>query len=64
MLDNIKSSYILKNIFLLLPDEKRKLELVIYNKNLQKKLDINILHYKLFKGKYKNAEKKWKRKRI
>ena len=33
-------------------DEKTKLKLIKYNKNLQKKLDINLINYKLFSGRY------------
>ena len=33
-------------------DDKRKLELIKYNKAFQDKLNINIIHYKLFSKKY------------
>ena len=49
---SIESSYILKNIFSYL-SEKQKLKIIIYNKHLQKKLDINIEDYKKVSGKYK-----------
>jgi len=42
---SIESLYILKYIFSFL-SEKQKLKIIIYNKNLQKKLDINIGNYK------------------
>jgi len=50
---SIKSLYILKDIFSFL-SEKQELNILIYNKNLQKKFDINIDDYK----------RVWKRKRI
>ena len=50
MLNNIASIYTLRNL-LSYVDEKIKLELVIFNKDMQNKLDINIINYKLFKGK-------------
>ena len=48
---NIKSSYNLKNLFSFL-DEKTKLKLIKYNKNLQKKLNISLINYKLFSERY------------
>ena len=51
MFSKIKSSYIIKAIFSFVY-EKKKLELVIYNKNMQNKLEINSIHYKFFSGKY------------
>ena len=51
MLKNIKSYYITKIVFLYI-DEKQKLKLVKYNKNLQKYTDINIINYKHFTGNY------------
>ena len=51
MLDIIKSVYILKINFSLLND-KRKLKLIKYNKNLQSKININITHYKIFSGRF------------
>ena len=50
MLKNIKSYYIVKIIFLYV-DEKQKLKMVKCSKNLQDKIDISILNYKLFSGK-------------
>ena len=47
MLDNIKSKYILK-IFVSHISEKKKLALVKYNNNLQTKLVLNLLNYKIF----------------
>jgi len=51
MLDNIKSSYSLKYLFSFL-NEKTKLKLIKYNQKLQKILDINLINYKLFSGRY------------
>ena len=51
MLDNIKSLYILKDCFSVL-DEKRKLLLIKFNRRIQNKININLIHYKLFSGKY------------
>ena len=51
MLKDIKSSYFLKLIFVYI-DESQKLKLVKYNKNLQKNIDISIINYKFFSGKY------------
>ena len=42
---SIQSLYILKDIFSFLSEEQ-KLKIIIYNKQLQNKLDINIVHYK------------------
>ena len=53
---NIKSSFFKIIIFSLL-DEKRKLELVKYNKNLKNKLNISLINYKLYTGKYIICEK-------
>ena len=51
MLENIKSSYFIKKLFSYV-DEKEKLEVVKYNKSLQKNIDISIINYKYFRGKY------------
>ena len=55
-LNSIKSLNILKKIFYLLNKDKI-LELIIYNNNLKKKLNINIENYKNQSGKYKIGEK-------
>ena len=47
--------YILKDIFSFLP-KKQKLKIIIYNKGLQKKLDINIEDYKKIRWIYKEGE--------
>ena len=51
MLKNVKSSYFTKIIFSYL-DEMQKLIIAKYNKNLQKNLNINIINYKHFRGRY------------
>ena len=51
MLKKIKSSYFIKLIHTFV-DEKQKLKLVRYNKSMQKNLDIGIINYKFFSGKY------------
>ena len=50
-MDNIKSSYFLELIFRFV-DESQKLKLIRYNKNLQKNINISIINYKHFTGKY------------
>ena len=59
MLENMKSIYFLKMVFSYL-DDKRKLELIKYNKAFQNKLNINIIYYKLFSRKYLIFETKRK----
>ena len=61
MLDNIKSVFFQRIVFSKLNDE-RKLKLVKYNKSFQNRLNINILNYKIFSGKYISYEVKDKRK--
>ena len=51
MLKNIKSLYFIKNIFIHIC-EKRKLKLVKYNKIMQNYIDISIMNYKYYTGKY------------
>ena len=55
----IKSTLILKTIFLYL-NKKKELEIIKYNKSLQKKLNINIKDFKIISGKYKIIEEKGK----
>ena len=52
-------NYILKYIFSFL-SEKQKLKIIIYNKDLQKKLDINIENYKRIRGIYRVIERNGK----
>ena len=59
MLENVKSSYILKIVFSFVV-EKLELKLVKYNKNLQQKINICIINYIHFKGKYIIYESKGK----
>ena len=49
MLENIRSKYVLKYSLSFII-EKKKLYLVRYNKNIQSKLNINLLNYKIFSG--------------
>ena len=49
LLKSAKSYYIIKEIFSFL-DEKKKLNMIIYNKKYQKRLDINIDNYKILSG--------------
>ena len=51
MLKNVKSIYFLRFIFSLV-DEKQKLELIKYNKSLQENLNVTLINYKYFSGKY------------
>ena len=53
----IKSSFIIKNIFSFL-STKQKLNMIMYNKGLQKINLIDIKDYKKINGKYKIVEKK------
>ena len=59
MLVNIKSSYILKKLFTFIND-KRKLQLIKKNKKIKELIDINIINYRLFSGKYIIFETKGK----
>ena len=49
--NNVKTLYFVKVLFSYL-NQKRKLEIINYNKSLQNLLDINIINYKIFNGKY------------
>ena len=51
MLENNKNFYFIKLLFSIL-DDGRKLRLIRYNKNLQRKIDINLIDYKRYSGKY------------
>ena len=55
MLENIKTFYFIRLIFLHL-DEEIKLDIIKYNKSLQKKLDISLINYKIFCNNYLNYE--------
>ena len=56
MRKQIKSSYIFEKIFSYI-DESKKLEIVKYAKDIQKVLNIDIINYRLFSGKYIIGEK-------
>ena len=56
---NIKSIKVLKKVFYNL-NEKIKLKAIKYNKYLQKKTDVNLIHYKFLSGKYLIYEEKGK----
>ena len=58
-LGDIKSSYIIKEVLLFL-NERLKLNLIMYNKQLQKLLGVDIKTYKKISGKYKIIEKNGK----
>ena len=51
MLKQIKSKYFIQLIYTYV-DEKQKLKLLRYNKDLQKNININIMNYRHFKGRY------------
>ena len=57
MLENIKAYYFYQFIFSFI-DEKRKLELIKYNKSIQNKIDINLIYYIQFSKKYIKYETK------
>ena len=60
MLENIKSSYFVKNIYTYLYD-KKKFKLIKYNKNLQRKIGLDIIDYRKFSGRYIIYEKEEKK---
>ena len=51
MLKNIKSLYFIRIVFSYV-DEEKKLKIIKYNKSLQKIINISIINYKFFTGKY------------
>ena len=51
MVDNIKSQYFQK-ILLSSLNEKTKLDLIKYNKHFQNLMNIKLINYQLYKGKY------------
>ena len=51
MLKKIKSIYFIKRLFTFV-DEKDKLNTIKYNKYIQNILDISLINYKNFSGKY------------
>ena len=52
MLENIKSIFFIKELFLSYISEKRRMDIIKYNKGLQNQLKLTIFEYKLFSGKY------------
>ena len=56
MLKNIKSLFFIRELFTLISD-KAKLKIVIYNKNLQNTINIRLINYKVYSGKYIIFEK-------
>ena len=56
MLKNSKSIYFIKRLFTFV-DEKNKLNIIKYNKNMQNILDISLINYKFFSDRYIKFEK-------
>ena len=52
---NVKSHYIIQLIFEYMT-ERKSLETIRYNKSIQKRIDININHYKAYSEKYSSIE--------
>ena len=52
LIEDIKSPHILDKIFSFLK-QKKKLDVIIYNKEIRQKLEVNIQDYKKTSGKYK-----------
>ena len=55
ILKNIKSNFILKKIFDYI-HKRRALKTIKYNKNIQKRINLNINHYKEYSEKYSSIE--------
>ena len=51
MLEKIKSIFFLKKVFSEI-DERIVLKIIKYNKKIQNKMDIDLINYKIFSGKY------------
>ena len=51
MLEKSKSIYFIKKLFTFV-DEKTKLDIIKYNKNMQNIMDINLINYKFYSRKY------------
>ena len=58
LIENMKSKDIIKILFSHL-DEKIKLKTIKYNKKLQNMIDINLINYKFFSGRYIEYETKY-----
>ena len=54
-LKNVKSHYIIKKFFEYMT-ERKSLETIRYNKSIQKRINININHYKAYSEKYSSIE--------
>ena len=54
-LRNLKSDYFIQKFFEYMP-ERKSLETIRYNKSIQKRIDININHYKAYSEKYSSIE--------
>ena len=54
-LRNLKSDYFIQKFFEHTP-ERKSLETKRYNKNIQKRINININHYKVYSEKYSSIE--------
>ena len=54
-LRNLKRDYFIQKFFGYMP-ERKSLETIKYNKNIQKRMHININHYKAFSEKYSSIE--------
>ena len=59
MLKKSKSIYFIKKLFTFV-DEKDKLDIIKYNKNMQNILDISLINYKFFSDRYIIFEKNGK----
>ena len=62
MMNNIKSTFFIQILFSYV-DESQKLKIIFHNKNLQNKIDISLINYKIFSGKYIIFEENNKNKR-
>ena len=63
MLEKIKATYFYARLFCHIND-KIKLSILKYNKNLQKIMDLNLINYRIFSGKYIIYERKEKKGKI
>ena len=55
MWQKIRSTFILKKIFNYV-DNKIKFNTIVHNKNLQKKLGLNLIDFRRFSGRYKEEK--------
>ena len=54
-LRNLKSDYFIQKFFEYMP-ERKSLEIIRYNKSIQKRINININHYKVYSEKYSSIK--------